>query len=105
MLLDGSDIQACVAFISGHAGWACPVVFGISLAKSIVFVSLFVPGGITFLRLVGGLVGVGALPWTILIWAAAGTALGYLVSFLIGWYIGPGLIRSWPLLHNDLCAT
>ncbi|ALM82175.1 DedA family protein [Bordetella sp. N] len=84
-------------FIETHQEWAGLVTALLTLGESLVVVGLFVPA--TALMLVtGGLVGSGTLDgWTILAWGTAGAIVGDAISYGLGRWLGPGILRRRPL--------
>ncbi|OZI34091.1 hypothetical protein CAL29_11075 [Bordetella genomosp. 10] len=90
-------IEQVRQFIETHQEWAGLVTGLLTLGESLVLVGLFVPA--TALMLVtGGLVGSGALDgWTILAWGVAGAVVGDAISYGLGRWLGPGILRRRPL--------
>jgi membrane protein DedA with SNARE-associated domain len=90
-------IEQVRVFIETHQEWAGPVTALLTLGESLLVVGLFVPA--TALMLItGGLVGSGTLDgWSILAWGVAGAVAGDAVSYGIGRWMGPGVLRRWPM--------
>lgn len=84
-------------FIENNQEWAGPVTALLTLGESLVVIGLFVPA--TALMLItGGLVGGGSLDgWTILCWGVAGAIIGDAISYWLGRWVGPDVLRRWPL--------
>jgi len=83
-------------FIQTHHDWAGPITFLLTLGESLIVVGLFIPATALML-LTGGLVGAGTLsPWTVLAWGIAGAIVGDALSYALGRWLGPGLLRRWP---------
>jgi len=90
-------IQQVGAFIQAHQEWAGPLTFLLTLGESMVVVGLFIPAT-ALLLLTGGLIGSGTLtPWTIVCWGIAGAVLGDALSYLLGRWLGTGVLYRWPL--------
>ncbi len=86
-------------FIQANQAWALPVVALISLGESLVLVGLFIPATAVML-LIGGLAGAGLVsPVPILIGAIIGAILGDIVSYMIGRWLGPGVVHR-PILRR-----
>jgi membrane protein DedA with SNARE-associated domain len=90
-------IEQVRVFIETHQEWAGPVTALLTLGESLLVVGLFVPA--TALMLItGGLVGSGTLDgWSIMAWGIAGAVAGDAVSYGIGRWLGPGVLRRWPM--------
>ncbi|ARP94621.1 DedA family protein [Bordetella genomosp. 13] len=85
------------AFIQTHQEWAGPITFLLTLGESLLVVGLFIPAT-ALLLLTGGLIGSGTLnPWSILAWGVVGAVVGDAISYGIGRWLGPGVLRRWPL--------
>jgi membrane protein DedA with SNARE-associated domain len=89
-------VQSIAEFAQTYSAWAGPIAFAIALAGSFVGLSFFIPAG-TILTAVSPLVGIGAVSWWVVIWAAMGAATGCTVSFALGVWLGPHAGRRWPL--------
>lgn len=90
-------IEQVRVFIETHQEWAGPVTALLTLGESLLVVGLFVPATALML-LTGGLVGSGALDgWSIMAWGVAGAVAGDAVSYGIGRWLGPGVLRRWPM--------
>jgi membrane protein DedA with SNARE-associated domain len=84
-------------FIDSHSAWAGPITALLTLGESLLVVGLFVPA--TALMLVtGGLIAAGIVEApVILAWGIAGAVVGDFISYGIGRWAGPGVVRRWPL--------
>lgn len=83
-------------FIQANQDWAGPITFLLTLGESLILVGLFIPATALML-LTGGLIGAGTLsPWNVLAWGIAGAIVGDAISYGLGRWLGPGLMRRWP---------
>jgi len=83
-------------FIQANHNWAGPITFLLTLGESLIVLGLFIPATALML-LTGGLIGAGTLsPWTVLAWGLAGAVVGDALSYWVGRWLGPGLLRRWP---------
>ena len=90
-------IERIGAFIQANQEWAGPITFLLTLGESMLIIGLLIPAT-ALLLLTGGLIGSGTLePWSILIWGVAGAIVGDALSYFIGRWLGPGVMRRWPL--------
>lgn len=90
-------IDAIGQFIEAHQQWAGPITFLLTLGESLIVIGLFIPATALVL-LTGGLIGAGTLsPWTILAWGISGAIIGDAVSYGLGRWLGPSMVRRWPL--------
>lgn len=88
---------ATLGFVEAHRAWTPVIAAGLAFCESIAVVSLFVPATVILLA-IGALVGGAGLEfWPVVIGAAAGAALGDLVSYEFGRWLGPGAKAKWPL--------
>ena len=84
-------------FIEANQAWAGPITFLLTLGESMVLLGLFIPATALML-LTGGLIGSGTLaPGGILAWGIAGAIVGDALSYALGRWLGPGVLRRWPL--------
>lgn len=94
------DLNWVVEWVRANAIWAGPVVFLISFAESIIFLSVLLPASVILIG-VGALIGTGALDlWTILLAATLGAALGDWAAYWLGRTMKGGVARMWPLKNN-----
>ncbi|MEA2937478.1 MAG: hypothetical protein QOC56_982, partial [Alphaproteobacteria bacterium] len=94
------DVQPILALIHSYSAYIGPLCFLVALLGALLGPNLIVPAG-PVLNVVGVLVGAGAAPWTVIIWAALGAMAGSSVSYTIGLRLGAGLprlslFRKWP---------
>jgi len=83
-------------FIQANHDWAGPITFLLTLGESLIVLGLFIPATALML-LTGGLIGAGTLsPWNVLAWGIAGAVVGDALSYGLGRWLGPGLLRRWP---------
>ena len=83
--------------IETNQAWAGPITFLLTLGESMVLLGLFIPATALML-LTGGLIGAGTLdPWSILAWGIAGAIVGDALSYALGRWAGPSVLRRWPL--------
>ncbi|WP_019997663.1 DedA family protein [Aureimonas ureilytica] len=86
-------------FIQAHQAWTLPIVLLISLGESLVLVGLVIPATAVML-LIGGLMGAGLIsPVPVLVGAIVGAVLGDIVSYVIGRWLGPGIVHR-PLFQR-----
>ncbi|MFD4840635.1 DedA family protein [Achromobacter sp. NPDC058515] len=84
-------------FIQANQAWAGPITFLLTLGESLVLVGLFIPATALML-LTGGLIGSGTLdPWGVIAWGIGGAIVGDALSYWLGRWAGPGVLRRWPL--------
>lgn len=84
-------------FIQANQAWAGPITFLLTLGESLVLVGLFIPATALML-LTGGLIGSGTLsPWGVIGWGIAGAIVGDALSYWLGRWAGPSVLRRWPL--------
>lgn len=86
-------------FIETNQFWAGPIIALLTFGESLLVVGIMIPAT-TLLFFAGGLIGSGVLdPWTIVLWGAAGATLGDAVSYWLGRWFGPALLR-WRILKR-----
>ncbi len=86
-------------FIQTNQAWAGPIIFLLTLGESMLIIGILIPAT-ALLLLTGGLVGSGTLSVTpILLWGIAGAIVGDAVSYWIGKWVGPSVLR-WGLLKK-----
>lgn len=87
-------------FIAVNQAWAGPVVFLLAMGESLLIVGVLVPAT-ALLLFTGGLIGAGNLsPITVLLWGIAGAILGDAISYWLGRWVGPTILR-WPLVKQQ----
>lgn len=86
-------------FIEANQAWAGLVVFLLTLGESMIVIGIMIPAT-ALLLFTGGLVGAGTLPvGPILLWGIVGAIVGDAVSFWLGRWVGPTILR-WKLLKR-----
>ncbi len=92
-------IDQSLQFIEQHQAWAGLVVFLMAFGESLFIIGILLPA--TFmLFVIGGLVGSGTLPWfPIVTWGFAGAVLGDALSYWLGCWVGPKVLR-WRYLKS-----
>jgi len=84
-------------FIRDNQFWAGPVIGLLTLAESMLILGLFVPAT-ALLLMIGGLVGNDLIsPVPVLLWGIGGAIVGDALSYWIGRWAGPTLMRRWPM--------
>jgi len=88
---------AVVAWIRDHESWMAPLVFVLAFLESFAFVSLLVPATLILLG-IGALIGAGGFAFfPCFVAATAGAFAGDWAAFELAGWLGPGLVRIWPL--------
>lgn len=89
-------IELAGQFIQTNQDWAGLIVFLLTLGESLLIVGILIPAT-ALLLLTGGLIGAGTLsPWNILAWGIAGAIIGDALSYAVGRWLGPSMLRRWP---------
>lgn len=92
-----SFVDQCVRLIENNQIWAVLVVGLLAFGESLILIGILIPGT-TVLVIVGGLVGSGIVhPVPIVVAAIIGAALGDVVSYYLGAWLGRGVVHKWPL--------
>ena len=80
-------------FIQTHQAWAGPIIFLMTFGESMLIIGILLPATV-LLMMSGGLIGSGTLPvLPILLWGFAGAVLGDALSYWIGKWVGPRVLR------------
>jgi len=89
-------IDAMLLFVQTNQEWAVPIVFLLSFAESLAFLSILIPSTALMIGL-GGLFAASGIP-LLPSWIAAivGSALGYALSYWIGAYFKNDVPNIWP---------
>lgn len=96
------DLNWIVDWVRANAVWAAPVVFAVAFAESIVFLSILLPASVILIG-VGALIGAGALePWSIVVAATLGSALGDWAAYWLGHTMKGGAARVWPIKNHPM---
>jgi len=86
-------IDQALLFIQEHQAWAGVLIFLFTFGESLFIVGLFLPATV-MLFATGTLIGSGTLSASpILLWGFAGAVLGDAVSFWLGRWLGPKMLR------------
>ena len=92
-------VEQTADFIRTNAAWAGPIVFLMTFGESMLVLGVLIPAT-ALLLMTGGLVGSGTLSIVpILLWGYAGAIFGDALSFWIGKWLGPSVLR-WRLLKR-----
>ena len=92
-------LDQVVAFISANRDWAGPVVGLLSFILCLALIGIIIPAPPLMLTLGGMIAGDLVDPLPVIGGAAAGAALGFIVSYFAGRWLGPGFVHRWPLKH------
>ena len=80
-------------FIQANQAWAGPIIFLMTFGESMLIIGILLPATV-LLMMSGGLVGSGMLPMLPLVaWGFSGAVLGDALSYWIGKWIGPRVLR------------
>jgi membrane protein DedA with SNARE-associated domain len=86
-------------FIDANQAWAGPIVFFLTLGESMFILGILIPAT-ALLLFTGGLLGAGTLsPIPILLWGILGAIVGDAVSYWLGRWLGPPILR-WPMVKK-----
>jgi len=86
-------IHQLTAFIHANQIWAGPILALITLGESMLLIGIAIPAT-SLLIATGSLVGGGVVPLApIVFWGLAGAVVGDALSYWIGRWVGPGLLR------------
>jgi len=86
-------IDQSIQFIQHHQSWAGLVIFLMAFGESLFIVGLFLPATV-FLFAAGTLIGSETISATpILVWGIVGAIAGDAVSFWLGRWFGPKMLR------------
>lgn len=81
-------------FIQTHQAWAGLIIFLMTFGESLFVIGIFLPATV-LLMMSGGLVGGGILPaLPIFLWGVAGAILGDALSYWLGKWLGPRVLRT-----------
>ncbi|KTS94739.1 DedA family protein [Pseudomonas rhizoryzae] len=88
--------QSLLGFIETHQAWAPLIVGLLAFGESLVLLGVFIPATALML-VVGGLAGSGVLaPIPLVLAAIIGAIVGDICSYLIGRWLGPGIVHRPP---------
>jgi len=86
-------IAQLTAFIHTQQAWAGPVLALITLGESMLIIGIAIPAT-TLMIATGSLVGAGVVPLTpIVLWGLVGAVVGDALSYWLGRWVGPNLLR------------
>ena len=89
-------VNLIVEFVKAHQTWAAPIVFALAFGESLAFLSLLLPASVILLG-VGGLMGASSIPFIpVFLAGAAGSILGYGISYYIGSHFKDEIQSIWP---------
>jgi membrane protein DedA with SNARE-associated domain len=95
--------EPVVDFVKHNQEWAVPVVFLLAFGESLAFISLILPATLT-LASIAGLLGGAQVDKMLALWvwvaAGAGGALGYALSYWLGWWFRNDLDKVWFLRNH-----
>ncbi len=90
-------IEHITEFIRQNQIWAGPIIGLMTFGESMFIIGILIPAT-ALLLVTGGLVASGTLPlMPILLWGYAGALLGDALSFWLGRWVGPSVLRCKPL--------
>lgn len=93
-------IDQATLFIETNQFWAGPIIGLLTFGESMLILGMLIPAT-TLLLLTGGLIGGGTLDATpIVLWGFVGAVLGDALSYWIGVWVGPSVLR-WGLLKKQ----
>lgn len=80
-------------FIEANQVWAGPVAFLMTMGESLFIIGIMLPAT-ALLLFTGGLIGAGTVAlMPVLVWGIAGAIVGDAISFWVGRWIGPSILR------------
>jgi len=86
-------VDQLILFIQANQAWAGPVLALITMGESMLLIGIAIPATALMIA-TGGLVGSGIVhPVPIVLWGLAGAVIGDALSYWIGRWIGPSLLR------------
>ena len=99
------SLQPVLDFVRAHQEWAGFIVFALSFAESLAFLSLLVPATVLLwgIGAMAGASGVELLP----LWIGGflGAALGDWLSYWLGYHYHDQIARMWPLKKHPHLIT
>ena len=95
-------IAQVILFIDTHQSWAAVVLGVIAFVESLAVLGILFPA-MPFVLVIGGLIASDVIsPVPVFIGSVIGGVSGYIVSYIIGRWLGPGILSRWPLnQHSD----
>ena len=101
-------VDTVVEFVRHNQQWAVPIVFLLALGESLAFISLILPATV-ILASIAGLLGGAQVDKTMAfwVWFAAGTggAIGYAISYWVGWWFRDDIEKVWPLRNHPAAVA
>lgn len=86
-------------FIAAHRDWAVLVVGALSFIECLALVGILITAPPLMIA-IGGMIAGGLIDGVpVVLSAAAGAAAGFIVSYYLGRWLGPGFVHRWPLKH------
>ncbi len=93
----GEIVDTIIAWLSTHQEIAGPALGGLCLFLCLGIVGILITAP-PVLMAVGGLIAAGSLDAVpMVLWAAAGGTLGFVITYWVGRWLGPGVVHRWPL--------
>jgi len=90
-------LEPLLAFVEANHTYAGPVLALLTFGESLLVIGIIIPASVVMI-VMGGLIGSGMVdPVPVLLWGMGGAVVGDSVSYLIGRWLGPALLSSWPL--------
>lgn len=95
-------VARAVLIIGSHQSWAAVVLGGIAFIESLAVLGILFPA-MPFVIVIGGLIASDVIsPIPVFIGSVVGGVSGYIVSYILGRFLGPGILSRWPLnQHSD----
>ncbi len=91
-------------FIQANHFWAGPITFLLTMGESLLVIGIMLPAT-ALLLFTGGLIGAGTLPaMSIVLWGIAGAIVGDAISYWLGRWIGPTILR-WRFIKKHRTAA
>ena len=91
--------QSVIEFVRINQGWMAPIAFLLAFGESLAFVSLILPSTVILVAM-AGLLGASGMSIANFFWvwfaAGLGGALGYAVSYWVGFYFKDDIDKVWP---------
>jgi membrane protein DedA with SNARE-associated domain len=96
-------VDPIVEFVKNNQQWAVPIIFLLAFGESLAFLSLILPATV-ILASIAGLLGGAQVDKIMAFWvwfaAGIGGALGYAVSYWVGWWFRDDIEKVWPLRNH-----
>jgi membrane protein DedA with SNARE-associated domain len=91
--------NSVIEFVRSNQSWMVPIAFLFAFGESLAFISLVLPSTVILVA-IAGLIGAAGISFTsfVPVWLAAGIggALGYALSYWIGYYFKDDIDKIWP---------